>query len=433
MNEIETRVPFATGTVPEVRPDLRSGLAAGWNKTRHTRLPVAACAISIIVLALAVDGFRTEWSQLGGMALAALGAGLAIAWPTARGKIHHGAWIMLVVMGAPAAIGLAQWFRAASADWAATETGILRSLAAALFCGGLSTLRDSERRDRVMDALAMVGGLIALLSLLQSGLAQPLAWWPFPNRNHFAAFCELLFPMAAWRAGHHRSGGWQVLPAVALALGGMLSGSRAGLLLLAAEILLLGGWMLRTKRTLSRGKWLGAVVLSLPLITALLGGEALWTRWREAPVLLYRDQIWAASWDLLWEKPWQGHGLGSFATVYPSAARFDTGEVVHRAHNDWLEWIVEGGLPAACPMLLLLALLVPRLKQMPWALGVPAVLAHSLVDYPLHRFSLLLLFGLIATLALMESPESLLQRRTRKRLSQKPFGAAESFPANTLQ
>jgi O-antigen ligase len=51
------------------------------------------------------------------------------------------------------------------------------------------------------------------------------------------------------------------------------------------------------------------------------------------------------------EKPWTGFGLGIWPTVYPANALYDDGTFVNEAHNDWLQWAVEGGVPLVAAML----------------------------------------------------------------------------------
>ena len=159
------------------------------------------------------------------------------------------------------------------------------------------------------------------------------------------------------------------------------------------------------------------VLLTVPLLVEGRAGAG------GAPWLQYRDRIWAAGWELFLAKPFTGHGLGAFRTVYPAAARFDTGEIVHRAHNDWLEWMVEGGLAAPLPMAALGVLVCLQLRQRPWLLGVPLVLAHSLVDYPLDRFLILFLLASLTGMAFGEhswpAPGER-HLRARKRLSVPP-------------
>ena len=88
------------------------------------------------------------------------------------------------------------------------------------------------------------------------------------------------------------------------------------------------------------------------------------------------------------DHPWQGAGLGTYAYVYPAYATFDLGARVEHAHNYWLEWAAEGGIPLALVWLILaLAISVPAVRSV-WGIGILAVFLHSLVDYPFARFGL---------------------------------------------
>jgi hypothetical protein len=180
------------------------------------------------------------------------------------------------------------------------------------------------------------------------------------------------------------------------------------------------------------GRWrLVAVGLTLVLFTGWLVATRLPVgQLTNAPWLLYRDQIWAAGWDLFLAKPWSGYGLGSFRTVYPSKARFDTGEVVHRAHNDWLEWAVEGGIWGPLPLILIGTMAGLRVRREPWLWGIPMVLLHSVVDYPLDRFAILLLLAALAASARggrRDETGDQQHLRARKKVPVPPITALESF------
>ena len=99
------------------------------------------------------------------------------------------------------------------------------------------------------------------------------------------------------------------------------------------------------------------------------------------------------------EKPWTGFGLRTWPTVYPAYAIFDDGTFVNEAHNDWLQWAVEGGLPLLAAMLIFTALISLPAARSIWGLGLIAVLVHCLVDYPMQRPQLAgLLFALCGVL-----------------------------------
>lgn len=317
----------------------------------------------------------------------------------------------LVVFTAPGLIGCLQLLAGASASVSSTEARIVRWAA----CGAVAVLAGNalghRSRPRFLDAVAMGGAVLSGISVLQAFTSGGrVFWWfetpletafgPFLNRNHFAAFCEIVLPVAAWRAVE--APGWRIGLPASIALAGILSGSRAGAGLVMLEVVLLAAWAVSPRAGLSRVRslgWISAALVGIPVVALAVGGDAFVERLKEAEPLLYRDQIWASAVELIRQKPWAGHGLGSFSWVYPSKAHFDTGEVVHRAHCDWLEWWVEGG--GALPLLFfaLLCWASRKTLQSPWLLGVPAVLLHSAVDYPLDKLSLLLLVAVLITVA----------------------------------
>ncbi len=94
-----------------------------------------------------------------------------------------------------------------------------------------------------------------------------------------------------------------------------------------------------------------------------------------------------------------GSGPGTFQSVFPYFQVPELGRVfVNRVHNDYLEWVFEGGLIAAALILFLIVLYALQWKRVwaagPWSelrflkvsagVGVFLLLIHELVDYNLH-------------------------------------------------
>jgi hypothetical protein len=91
-------------------------------------------------------------------------------------------------------------------------------------------------------------------------------------------------------------------------------------------------------------------------------------------------------------RPWLGYGMGAWRPVYPQFARFDLASVANEAHDDWLQWAAEGGIPFAGLMALLgISLVRPAVRSV-WGLGFPVVLLHSFVDYVLREPALAFLW-----------------------------------------
>ncbi len=103
-----------------------------------------------------------------------------------------------------------------------------------------------------------------------------------------------------------------------------------------------------------------------------------------------------------------GSGLGSFQTVYFSVEPLSqvSGVYFNHAHNDYLELLLEAGLPGAVLFGLFLAWLAVRTAGV-WIQRAAAgadlaaaasftlllLLAHSAVDYPLRTEALAVLFA----------------------------------------
>jgi O-antigen ligase len=88
--------------------------------------------------------------------------------------------------------------------------------------------------------------------------------------------------------------------------------------------------------------------------------------------------------------------------VYPQYALIDQGTWVNQAHNDWIQWAAEGGLPLVVTLLVVAVWAIWRGLNTPWGLGVLLVLAHAWVDYPFSRPMLAAWFA--AVLGLVSHP-----------------------------
>jgi O-antigen ligase len=161
---------------------------------------------------------------------------------------------------------------------------------------------------------------------------------------------------------------------------GFASASRAGAILLVIETVAV---QFLLSVPLRRSLILAAAVASL---SVLVGAQTLAARFAQPDPLEYRREIFRSAGAMVAEHPWAGFGLGTFPTVYPAFALFDSGAAVEHAHNDWLEWAAEGGVPFAALWLLLAASIAREAIRSVWGVGVLAVFLHAIVDYPFARF-----------------------------------------------
>lgn len=113
-----------------------------------------------------------------------------------------------------------------------------------------------------------------------------------------------------------------------------------------------------------------------------------------------RREYSESSLKMIRARPWMGFGLGNWATVYPGYALFDDGLHVNQAHDDWVQWGAEGGLPLLAIMVGIAAWTFRQAFRTMWGIGAAAVFVHCLVDYPIQRISVsLVMFLMLAALA----------------------------------
>jgi O-antigen ligase len=249
-------------------------------------------------------------------------------------------------------------------------------------------LEDDRVRTPFLRAFVWFGFLVSILAVLayftSSGKVfwlfpsgYPDVWGPFPSRNNFAQFLELSLPVALWFF-ITRGGVLYAMMAAAMLAAGLASASRAGFVLLLSETIVV--FAVRRRRL----PW--QLIVATVAFAAVMGVGQLERRLLQPEPMQYRREMARSTLTMIAARPWNGFGLGTFGTVYPAYAEFDSGALVDHAHNDWLEWASEGGLPfAACWALLFLCVAGSALRS-GWGLGVLAVFLHALVDYPFARF-----------------------------------------------
>lgn len=300
-------------------------------------------------------------------------------------------------------------------------------VASAVLLASWTLCRNDGTRRNLLTATTILGIVVCLFATLQfftsNGkifwlwqAAEPQVFGPFHSRNNYASFALLVFPLAAWK-GFHREPNWYYITAAAL-IGASLvaSGSRAGAILFAGELAILCILPRKAKRHM------GAVLASGLLLLAAIAAAG----WNQLELKLFdqdpfrhRREMLLSALDMLQAKPLTGFGLGTYPAVYPAFAHFDSGHYVNHAHNDWAELAAEGGIPALTCLALFAAGILPAIWRNPWGLGVPAVLAHSFVDYPMQRLGVLF-WALMLAAALLATTRSDLKRNNQSARRDQP-------------
>jgi len=251
-----------------------------------------------------------------------------------------------------------------------------------------------EERDRARVArwLLWFGFAMATLAILQKYTSPDRIFWlfatepgnvmgPFEYHNQYAVFIETVLPLAlvvALRRGPDR---WfATLAAGVMTASVVAAQSRAGIALVLAESAVV---LLLLKRRGRPIRSAAAAVLALAAVfTLAVGYQPLRRKFDRSDQLAERRLLYLSTIEMAKDHPALGTGLGTWAIAYPAYARFDDGRRDNQAHNDWLQWTAEGGLPMLALMLGIPLLLVRPALRTVWGVGLLAVLAHCLVDYP---------------------------------------------------
>lgn len=296
------------------------------------------------------------------------------------------------------------------------------SLLAAVFLA-LQALADAAVRARFLTALLYFGAAISILGTIQLFTSGgKIFWWfdsgypdafgPFVYYNNYAAFAELLLPLAIYRAlRDKRRGAVYAILAGVIYASVIASNSRAGAILCTA--LLFAVPILAVLKQTSGARHLmlttGTLLAAAAVFTAVVGWGRLLERLRYPDPFVHRREMLLSSLEMAKERPWMGFGLGTYQEAYPAYALFDIGRIVNHAHNDWAEWLAEGGVPFLAITLVFAALTVGPAIRSVWGLGLLSVYLHALVDYPMQRLGLALWIFVLAAAVTAAERE---QRRT---------------------
>lgn len=303
-----------------------------------------------------------------------------------------------ILLGAAAAWGLVQIAAHRTVyEWHTWESVVAWIANLAAFSIALRRGRGGFLQAMLIFAFAL--SIVATLTVLTSPLDK--VFWifdaamdphptlgPFVYRNQYAAFVEAILPLAIVQAIHDRKRSLlYIVIAATLFASVVAGGSRAGSILCLAEILVtpvIAFWRkLISGKTLTRV--VGGSLAAVAILTTIVGWEVIWNRLQEPNPYSVRAELVRSSLEMVRERPLMGFGLGTWADAYPAYAHFDDGRFVNQAHNDWIQWAVEGGLPFF-GILLAIAVLIfmPAVRSL-WGIGMLAVFVHCLLDYPMQQ------------------------------------------------
>lgn len=294
----------------------------------------------------------------------------------------------------------------------------------AVFLGALLLRRNGRRGAVWLLAGFLAGSLI--LGFVQIAAGGKFYAWPvgdtvavrglFANANHLATLCLIVLPFAAAMVGSAMRRGpdgratlvWGAALGVIAVFGLVLIRSRAGLALGLPVILLSAtlAWTAAARsETGSRVRRLGlAIGVGAVLATvAAVGLGPILTEFNPPETAEPRFERWPRVAEAAQAHLPVGAGFGSFDRIYRSVepvAEVDE-TFFNRAHNDFLETWLEGGWLSVALVLVFMGWFVRR-SLVAWrapaggdaeirraaSIAILAVLAHSVVDYPLRTVTI---------------------------------------------
>ncbi len=219
---------------------------------------------------------------------------------------------------------------------------------------------------------------------------------PFVYANQYAAFIELILPIALTKVFSDRAG-WRTVHGLAAAVmyaSIFASASRAGFVLTTLEVLVVPLLAARRNRIDWRQLALsGALFAGMLIVMGLaVGPDQLFSKLQQKDPYFGRREYAESSLRMLPDHPLMGVGLGNWPAAYPAYAIFDEGYFANQAHNDWAQWAVEGGLPFLLFTLSIALWSAPVAFRTGWGIGVIVVFLQCLVDYPIQRIGVALVF-----------------------------------------
>jgi hypothetical protein len=324
----------------------------------------------------------------------------------------------------------------------------------------VEVVRRREAMRRMVMALLALGSLEALFGIVQfltdwqplrrfitSSRAYPIG--TYVNRDHFAGFLELVYPFALAKmfeagASLRTAGGklrsvlagpklgpllfWFTL-SVLLLLGIVSSLSRMGILSALFSTVLVAALLIAARPERRMASLLTAAIVCTGIVLVLwIGVQPVITRYEEQ--MTGRLGIWSDTLTLIRKTPVAGVGLGTLGTAIEPVQTVHLDRVIDHAHNDYLEFAVELGIPGAAllfgSIFWLFARTVRRVVRRghpfpdAFALGaavsVAALLAHSLTDFNLHIPANAMAFAMVLGIAWRVTHEDQTPRETHDAL-----------------
>ena len=294
---------------------------------------------------------------------------------------------------------------------------------------------------KTLGIVIVFASLTAILAIVDSltaipGAQRKIYWFreltqggapfgPYVNRNHYAGWMGMIFPIVLSLflfykpTGMHRSIREKIiafltqdrtntrillgLSAILILASIFLCLSRGGIISICLAALFLGVMVTLKRPGYGKGVLMICGFAFVLLCIGWFGWEPIFNRfdaiWNvHGDIAGQRPILWADSLNLVKDFPVTGSGFGTFMDLYPKYRHFPGNMVVKHAHNDYLEFLAEGGIIGVFLVFWFLAvfiyksLRVFRKRNDRYSIylylgslaGIISILLHGLTDFNLH-------------------------------------------------
>jgi O-antigen ligase len=333
-------------------------------------------------------------------------------------------------------LGLAIW-RPLTLDVEGTVRAFVNLVPAAIVFLGCLYLRTDERAKLLLliAGFALLNAVLGIAQLASGGAMTPFPsahiGYPlglFVNRNHNAVFLLLSMPiiaaLAAQQAQRSSSrvayvvGSLAILTIIAIVTVATTSRMALALLPLAfgGSLLLLFFRQSLLRLAVPSTLVLGAIAAIISWVGGFNRNLARFSSLHDARFDYWDDVSWA-----LGHYGIAGTGVGTFIPVYQTAESLSgvSPAILNHAHNDFIELVLEGGLPAIALLCIFFGILAVAavnlvrkrygldraLVSLAAAIAIVLVLIFSLVDYPLRMPAISCTFAVLCA-CLMPRPDA---------------------------
>ena len=301
-------------------------------------------------------------------------------------------------------------------------------------------IRTRSQFKQLVYLIIGVATFLSVFGLFKKFGVNPFPWWDYGDLKYSPDW------VSATYGNHNHLAGYLEM-AIPVILGLFLLGYKTGKVFILSYLTLLT--LTALIFSLSRGGWIGlllgltfmAIVLVTnryftrkKLIAALAGGflaaafvvlastpvvERIHTldRKTEVPNFKARVTVWGGVVEMIKDHPLLGTGPGTFSTVFTQYQPPGVSPRYFMAHNDYLHFISEAGLPLIAVIIWMIIALYRkgfRKMQNPSRLvrgitigamtGITAILVHSISDFNLHIPANAILFTVLAAIVAAPVP-----------------------------